>query len=184
MRCTMKWFDTVKTVADSLLAAVPGAAVLAACCVPTAAADDGRRTISVYGRWGAVTQADSGRCHAVAEPVRRSASDAGRPYFSVMIDRTGMGLGQVHVRLSRPVPRGAITTLVIGGQRFALTSDRDNAWAGDSRADIAIIAAMRIASSMSVVVALPGARSIVDSYSLRGAASAIDAAALACATPR
>jgi hypothetical protein len=47
--------------------------------------------------------------------------------------------------------------------------------------DLAIVAAMRSATSLSVESIGKDGRSIVDAYTLRGAPSAIDAAALGCA---
>ena len=59
----------------------------------------------------------------------------------------------------------------MGGKRFPLVAGGADAWAPDPRTDAAIVAAMRSADRMRV-----GG----DSYALRGAATAIDAATLAC----
>jgi hypothetical protein len=65
--------------------------------------------------------------------------------------------------------------------RFRLKADSNAAWAADRRTDLAIIAAMRSATSLSIETIGRDGRSIVDAYALRGAPSAIDAAALGCA---
>ena len=75
-------------------------------------------------------------------------------------------------------------TLSVGDRRFALVAGQGDAWAQDPRADAAIIAAMRSASSMSVQTRGANGRGFADTYRLRGAATAIDAAALGCARLR
>lgn len=74
--------------------------------------------------------------------------------------------------------------LTIGSRRFILSGNGVHGWAGDARMDAAIIAAMRAAPSMSVEGRSATGGAIADTYRLRGAATAIDAAALGCASLR
>ena len=88
---------------------------------------------------------------------------------------------QLYVRLSRDRAANSGVTLTAGGRRFRLKADSNAAWAADRRTDLAIIAAIRSATSLSIETIGRDGRSIVDAYALRGAPSAIDAAALGCA---
>ncbi|MGM3213619.1 hypothetical protein ACS229_28265, partial [Klebsiella pneumoniae] len=83
--------------------------------------------------------------------------------------------GQVHIRLSHDRDPRARVTLSVGDRRFDLVAGNADAWAPDARTDAAIIAAMRAGRSMSVET-LGRAGPFADVYSLRGAATAIDAA--------
>ena len=88
---------------------------------------------------------------------------------------------QLYVRLSRDRSANSGVTLTAGGRRFRLQANSNAAWAADRRMDLAIIAAIRSATSLSIETIGSDGKSIVDAYALRGAPSAIDAAALGCA---
>lgn len=133
-------------------------------------------SLGVYDSWGAFRDEAQGRCYAIAEPPYRASN---RPFASVGFWPQQGVRAQVYFRLSRDKRAGSALSVSIGEQRFPLRSGGRNAWAQDARTDAAIIAAMRSAKSMSVQ-----GGGVVDSYQLRGAASAIDAAALSCARLR
>lgn len=150
---------------------VLGAALLAI-AVPAAA----KLSLGVYDGWGAFRDEAQGRCYAIAEPPYKASN---RPYASVGFWPQQGVRAQVYFRLSREKRAGSAMSVSIGEERYPLRSGGRNAWAVDARTDAAIIAAMRSAKSMSVQ-----GGGVVDSYQLRGAASAIDAAALSCARMR
>lgn len=138
-----------------------------------------RESLGVYDRWGAFRDASPRRCYAIALPVQRGGNPGWRP-FAAIGSWPGQGArGQFHVRLSRDRDPRARVTLSIGERRFDLVAGNADAWAPDSRTDAAIIAAMRSGRSMSVET-LGKSGPFADSYTLRGAATAIDAAALGC----
>ncbi len=137
---------------------------------------DGRRTIGVWGGWGAIADAAPRRCLAVAEPVAR-----GGGAFASVTSWPGAGArNQLHVRLTRPRAPSARVTLAIGERRFALAGGAADAWAPDAATDRAIVAAMRGGRSMSIESVAENGAPFVDVYALAGAATAIDAAALGC----
>ncbi|HEY0315174.1 MAG TPA: hypothetical protein VGC28_02800 [Sphingomonas sp.] len=82
--------------------------------------------------------------------------------------------------MSQPAANGGKATLSIGDAAFPLVAQGRSAWAHDRRQDAAIVAAMRSGSSMSVSAVGANGNAFADAYRLRGAASAIDSAALAC----
>lgn len=156
-------------------------ALLPVLILVAAGAAEARDTIAIFKSWGAFREGSSS-CFAIAEPVDLP-TDAARPFVAVGYwPQTGVR-GQLHVRLSRPVRRGARVTLTIGDYNRSLVGGGADAWAPSRRADAEVVANMRVGSSMSVAsVAAGGA--FADVYRLRGAASAIDAAALACLPSR
>ena len=74
--------------------------------------------------------------------------------------------------------------LRIDGRSFQLVSGPRDAWAPDRRADAGIVAAMRTGLELVVETRSTAGTLVRDRYALRGAATAIDAAAIACAGQR
>ncbi len=163
-----------------------GAALLTLCAglllaQTTDAAD--RTAVGIFRDWGAFREgpADSPtRCFAIAAPPRGSPSAGHGAFASVASWPARRVRGQVAIHLSYPARDGAPVTLAIGDASFALTGRGQDAWAHDRHADARIVAAMRSGSSMSISSVGIGGHPFADGYRLRGAASAIDAAALAC----
>jgi hypothetical protein len=147
---------------------------------PARAAD----SLGVFGGWGAFRDRGGdkgeGRCYAIAEPDRSSAGGSERAFAAVGSWSKNGVRGQLYLRLSRPPADGGRVYLSIGERRFALVSGAGQAWAQDARMDGAIIAAMRAATTMSVEGKARNGRGFYDLYVLKGAATAMDAAALAC----
>lgn len=143
-----------------------------------------RDSLGVFGRWGAFRDVKPLRCFAIAEPPSRFRDAGFRPFASVA-SWPGPGVrGQLHIRLREARLATAPITLTIGDRRFSLVGGGADAWAPDARADAAIVAAMRSATSMSISTRSENGRAFADAYALRGAATAIDAAALGCARMR
>jgi hypothetical protein len=148
-----------------------------------------RQSLAINGTWGAF--AEKARCFAISEPVRAPsepvrAPSAGkeRAFASVgWFPERGVR-GQVHVQFAEPKRAGSAVLLRIDGRTFQLVGGGANAWAPDARADAEIVAAMR--SGVEMIVETRNARGglMRDGYRLRGAATALDAAAIACAAKR
>lgn len=143
------------------------------------AAFDGRGAIGVYAGWGAFRDASPARCFAIAEPLGNPRP--ARPFASVATWPGARLRHQLHVHLGRPRADGARVTLSIGQRRFDLLAGPSDAWSPDAATDTAIVAAMRGGRSMSIEYRARDGRPAVDVYALQGAATAIDAAAIACA---
>ena len=155
-------------VVTSLLLAAPAAAQ--------------QRALGVFGMWGAFR--GEGRCYAIAQPYRAPNPEAWRPFASVG-HWPALGLkGQLHVRLSREKRSGSAILLRIDGRSFQLAGGGRDAWAPNPRADAEILAAMRTGIEMVVETRSAQGRLVRDHYRLRGAATAMDAAAIACAPRR
>ena len=140
------------------------------------------QSLGVFGMWGAFRGGD--RCYAIAEPHRAPAPEGWRPFVAIGY-WPGRGIaGQLHVRLSRAKRRDSAVFVRIDGRSFQLRGGGRDAWAADARADRDIVAAMRTGIAMIVETRSTAGQLVRDQYRLRGAATAIDAAALACAPRR
>lgn len=143
-----------------------------------------RDPLGVFGAWGVFRDAAPARCYAIAEPDVRHDEQLRRP-FVALASWPGRAAGiQFHARLRKDRARGTPAILSIGGARFPLVAGRADAWARDARVDAAIVRAMRSGQWMRVTARSTSGESFADVYALRGAATAIDAALIACARRR
>jgi hypothetical protein len=142
-----------------------------------------REPLGLFDGWAAFRDAQPPRCYAIAEPeLRRKGSF--RPFAAVGTWPTRKLRGQLHIRLREAKEKGAPVLLWVDDRRFRLVAGGADAWALDARSDAAIVAAMRGGRRMRVETRSARGRVMSDSYPLRGVATAIDAAAVACARVR
>ena len=140
-----------------------------------------RQSLGIFFQWGAFREEGPKRCFAIAEPHRAPKAQGWRPFASISF-WPGMGVrGQVHFRLSRTKRPGSAALLRIDDRTFQLFAGGANAWARDRRGDAEIIAAIRSGIDMTIETRSDRGALVRDYYQLRGAATAIDAAAVACA---
>jgi hypothetical protein len=152
--------------------------ILLGLAAPLAAKD----SLGVFDDWGAFSDPAVPRCYAIA--AAQNGTGAYQAYADVGTwPRKGVR-GQVHFRLSRALAANARPTLSLGGTRYQLTGGGADAWALDKRTEAAVVAAMRSAEAMSVSGVDQAGRRFTDRYSLKGAATAMDAATVGCARVR
>lgn len=149
--------------------------LLAAAAMPALAAP---QALGAFGSWGAFRE--GGRCYAIAQPGQ--ASRDAQAFASVGV-WPGRG-SQLNIRFSREKREGSAVLLRVDGRTFQLLGGGRDAWAPDPRADAEIQAAMRTGVDMTVETRAAGGALLRDQYALRGAATAMDAAAIACAPRR
>ncbi len=137
------------------------------------------QSLGIFGQWGAFR--DSIRCYAISEPSGTRRREGGRAFASVGTWPGRNIRGQVHFRFARPKRPGSAVLLRIDDKTFQLIGGGIDGWAPDPAADAAIVAAMRTGVDMSVETRSQNGGLMRDDYPLRGAATAIDAAAIACA---
>ena len=140
-----------------------------------------REAMGMFGSWGVFRDPQAARCYAIAMAQPSTKSRDFQPYADVAWWPRAQVRGQVHFRLSRKLQPNAPISLSIGGQRIALTGGSADAWASDKRGDAAIMAAMRSTSEMTVSARGMSGQSFSNTGTLGGAATAMDAAAVACA---
>lgn len=139
-----------------------------------------RTSLGSFDGWAAFRDEQPLRCFAIAQPVRDTGG-RWRPFASVGSWPQAGVRGQFYMRLGRERRVGAPVTLVVGERRFALVGGASDVWAPDARTDAAIVATMRSARSMSVASVAATGGGFAETYTLKGAATAIDAAAIGCA---
>jgi hypothetical protein len=134
--------------------------------------------IFARGHWAAMTFA--GRCEARARPLRANTK-AGTAYAGFAFEPRARRWGQFYAKLRRPVRTGSSVIVTIGNQPYLLAAGGDLAISRDPRQQSAMIDAVRYATILRVDSRDASGRRSVDRYWLDGAATAIDAAAAACA---
>jgi hypothetical protein len=137
------------------------------------------RALGIFGTWGAFRAPD--RCYAISEPYQAPRPGDGRGFASVGYWPARAAGGQAFFRLSRVKREGSAVLLRIDDRTFQLRGGGADAWAADPAADAELVSAMRTGIEMSVETRASNGALVRDSYRLRGAATAIDSAAIACA---
>jgi hypothetical protein len=137
------------------------------------------QSLGIFGSWGAFQSV--GRCYAIAQPFEAPAVQNWHPFAAIGHWPPRPGGGELHIRLSREKRQGSAVLLNIDGRSFQLLGGGRDAWAPDPRADQEIQAAMRTGIDMAVETRAIDGLLVRDHYRLRGAATAMDAAAIACA---
>lgn len=137
-----------------------------------------QQSLGVFGLWGAFER--PGHCYAVSRPYRAAPPEGWQPYAAIGHWPGRRLRGQLHVRLSREKRPGSAVILRVDGRAFQLRGVGRDAWAADPAADEAIATALRTGIEMVVETRSLRGALVRDHYRLRGAATAMDAAALAC----
>lgn len=154
--------------------------LIAASLLAIGSAASARTTLGAFDNWAAFRDERPVHCFAIAQPVR-SSGGKWRPFASIATWPQSGVHGQLHIRLSREVARGAPVSLIIGSKRFPLIASGADAWGANSGVDAAVVAWMRSQRSFAVEARAATGGLFTDIYVLKGAATAIDAAALGCA---
>ena len=136
-------------------------------------------TLFARGDWVAI---DFGsRCEARSRMLQPPAQVKPSPFAALLFDAAGPVQGQFYIRLSRLTKPGSAVMLSVGNLPFLLIGKEQSAWSRSPAQSQAIIAAVRGGGTMRVEFRDAGGRRYSDYYDLAGAATAIDAAAAACA---
>jgi hypothetical protein len=131
------------------------------------------------GAWAAIDRGAT--CEALSRSLRIAAKGKVQAEVGFTFSADRRRWGEFHARLRRMPRAGAAVMLNVGSQPFLLVSRGNEAWSDGPLQEQAIIAALRSATGMTVESRDAGGRRFIDPYSLDGAATAIDAAAAACA---
>jgi hypothetical protein len=131
------------------------------------------------GAWAAIDR--GGSCEALSRSVRVAPKGKVQAIAGFTFSADRRRWGEFHARLRRMPRPGAAVMLRIDGRPFLLVSRGNEAWSDGPLQEQAIIAALREATAMNVESRDGAGRRFVDPYVLDGAATAIDAAAAACA---
>lgn len=131
------------------------------------------------GAWAAIDRGSV--CEALTRSQKIAPKDKVQAVAGVSFTPDHRRWGEFHVQLSRMPRADATVMLNIGNQPFLLATRGGWAWSrGPAQAE-AIIAALRGATTMSIVSRDGAGVRFSDPYLLDGAPTAIDAAAARCA---
>jgi hypothetical protein len=131
------------------------------------------------GSWAAIDRGAT--CEALSRSVRIAAKGKVQAVAGFTFSPDRRRWGEFHALLRRMPRPGAAVMLQIDGQPFLLVSRGNWAWSSGPLQEHAISAALRSANGMSIESRDAAGQRFIDPYSLDGAATAIDAAAAACA---
>jgi hypothetical protein len=135
------------------------------------------RIVFAGGHWAAIEFGS--RCEARSRALWFKPKT--EPYAGFTFDRSGRPHGQFYVHLGRAARAGATVIATIADQPFLLAGKGEWAWSANAAQQQAILKAARYGHGMRIDSRDSSGRRIVDRYDLSGAATAIDAAAAACA---
>lgn len=136
-----------------------------------------QRILFAGGNWAAIDF--GGRCEARTKALWPRANT--QPFAGFAFDRGGARQGIFYAHLGRPARDGASVMATIGSAPFLLASNGRWAWVRSGEQKRAILEAARYGSALRIEYRDQSGRRTVDHYALGGAATAIDAAAAACA---
>jgi len=129
--------------------------------------------------WAAIDRGES--CEATSRSVRIAAKGKVQAQVGFTFSADRRHWGEFHAQLRRMPRQGAAVMLRIDDRPFLLVAQGNQAWSDGPLQEQAIISALRNATSLSVESRDGAGQRFADPYSLDGAATAIDAAAAACA---
>ncbi len=132
------------------------------------------------GHWAAIEFGN--RCEARSRPLW--VKQGSEPYAGFVFDRSGRPHGQFYVHLARAARSGATVIVTVGDRPFLLAGKGEWAWSANPAQQQATLGAARYGQQMRADSRDSSGRRMVDRYDLSGAATAIDAAASACAQAR
>lgn len=143
-----------------------------------------RDPLGMFGAWGAFRDRAPARCYAIAEPETHDRKGDHRPFASIARWPGRGGGPELHIRLRKIRKPQTPVELAIGAETVRLVAGPADAWSPDSRADARVVRLMRSGEWMRVTARAADGKRFSDVYSLKGAATAIDAALVACARRR
>ena len=159
--------------------------IFAICVWSSSAAQAQQKTLGSFGDWTAVVDGSGLKkmCYAGSKPKKSEGDYAKRDaiHFLVTHRPADKVKAEVSVTAGYTYKAGKDAQAEIGGKTFKLFTRGDNAWAYDSAADRAIVAAMKAGQKMTVRGTSRRGTVTTDTYSLSGFSAALAAIDKACA---
>ena len=142
------------------------------------------KQLGLYDAWAANTSADRGQrvCFMVSDPTKKEPADARRGTVQAFVThRPGeKERDVVSFSLGYRIKPASVPRAVIGGKTVNLVVDGEWVWAKDAGEDKALVQAMMSGSTMTVAGESERGTKTVDSYSLKGFATAYKEINKAC----
>ena len=152
----------------------------------TALAQESTNVVTTEGDWTVFAGNDPKECWAVSPPRSTVNTKDGQ---QVEVQRGDIRLyvayrpgaaGEVSFTGGYPFRPGSTVAVDIGGQKFDLFTEGENAWTGSSSEDAKLIAALRAGADAKVTGVSSRGTQTVDTFSLSGITAATNAAKAQC----
>ena len=160
------------------------AALMAALAAPAVAAES--RLLGSEGDWSAFGGDDPKECWAVSPPKSTRNTQEGK---EVQVTRSDIRLyiayrpgqaGEVSFQGGYPFAPDSTVEVDVGGTKFRLFTEGENAWAGSPEEDTRLVAALRGGSSAVVTGRSARGTTTTDTFSLAGVTAATNKAREIC----
>lgn len=151
-----------------------------------ALAQDSTNVVATEGDWTVFAGNNPKECWAVSPPKSSANTRDGQ---TVQVDRGDIRLyiayrpgaaGEVSFTGGYPFKPGSTVKVDIGGNKFDLFTEGENAWTGSNGDDAKLIAALRAGSSATLTAVSARGTQTVDTFSLSGITAATNAAKSNC----
>ena len=163
------------------------AIVLMAVCAAPALAQESTNVVGTHGDWTVFAASNPKECWAVSPPKKTVNTRDGQPADVRRGDirlyvayRPGTGQGEVSFAGGYPFAPDSTVDVTIGGQKFSLFTEGENAWTGSTTEDARLIAALRAGAEAVVSGRSSRGTRTTDTFSLSGITAATDRAREAC----
>nr|WP_225972937.1 invasion associated locus B family protein [Paracoccus jeotgali] len=149
-------------------------------------AQESTNVVATEGDWTVFAGSNPKECWAVSPPKSTRNTKDGQV---VEVQRGDIRLyvayrpgaaGEVSFTGGYPFKPGSTVKVDVGGQKFDLFTEGENAWTGSSAEDAKLIAALRAGSSVTLTAVSSRGTQTVDTFSLSGITAATNAAKARC----
>ena len=150
----------------------------------TQAADSDPQQLSEHRDWAIYAYKESGkqRCYAASFPIRRRGQTNGWADSWLLISNDP-SIGTRHAvsfALDRPLAPNTRVRANVGKRTFELHAQGDTAWTADGATDLRLIVAMKRGRRLLISAAAESGERVLDSFSLMGFTSALEALGASC----
>lgn len=149
-------------------------------------AQESTNVVATEGDWTVFAGSSPKECWAVSPPKSTANTKDGQPVEVARGDirlyvayRPG-GSGEVSFTGGYPFKPGSTVTLDVGGTKFDLFTEGENAWTGSSSEDAKLISALRAGSGVTLSAMSSRGTKTVDTFSLSGITAATNKAKASC----
>ncbi|MFV0409335.1 MAG: invasion associated locus B family protein [Paracoccus sp. (in: a-proteobacteria)] len=149
-------------------------------------AQESTNVVATEGDWTVFAGSSPKECWAVSPPKSTVNTKDGKP---VEVQRGDIRLyvayrpgsaGEVSFAGGYPFKPGSTVSADVGGQKFDLFTEGENAWTGSSSEDAKLIAAMRAGAEVKLSGMSSRGTKTVDTFSLSGITAATNSAKAKC----
>jgi len=146
----------------------------------------GPALIGQFDAWGVYSGMRGGRkvCFALARPTMSRTNPPNRPhdpaYIFVTTTPSGTVVNQVSVIIGYNVKPDTTSTIDIGNASYVMYAQGDGLWIKNESEETRLVEAMRRAAELLVRGTSTKGVDVVDSYSLKGLAQALERVAQEC----